>query len=52
MYEFENEPKEFMTDSFGDQKLDTSKQVNAEMSILPNTPDEYETKIGNIGGAN
>lgn len=43
--------KEFMTQSFGDSKLDKSTELNSSMSISPSSPDEYTRTIGgNLNG--
>lgn len=46
----QNQTKEFMSTSFGDEKLSKEMELNSTMSISPQTRDEYEQKIKNIGG--
>lgn len=37
---------------YGLEKLDKSKMLNANMSIQPQQPDDYESKVHTTGGAN
>ena len=42
----------FTKSDYGIDKLDKSSTLNPQMSITPNQPDEYETKIKSLGGEN
>ena len=48
--EQKNENREFMTESFGNQKADKSQELNATMTINEKGRDSYEEKIHNMGG--
>ena len=47
-----NENKSFMKESYGDNKVDKSSELNDRMTISETARDEYESKIHNIGGGN
>lgn len=48
-----NTTRSMTTDSFGDSKLDKSKELNSSMSVDKNVSgDEYTRKIRNITGGN
>lgn len=47
-----NQMKEFLTGTNGDAKLSKTAELTTEMSITAKGPDEYTTKIKNIGGTN
>lgn len=42
--------RSMMSSSFGDEKMNKSKELNSNMSISNNTPDEYTRKIQSLGG--
>lgn len=47
---YENTPKSFMNESFGDSKMDKSTELNSSMSIQEKSQDAYTSKIANITG--
>lgn len=47
---FENTKKDFMSQSFGDSKMDKSVELNESMTIHELAPDAYTNKIKNISG--
>lgn len=47
-----NRMKDFLTGTNGDTKLSKTAELTPEMSISSQGPDEYTTKIKNIGGTN
>lgn len=42
--------REFIGESFGDNKLSKSTELNESMSISDSSRDEYESKIHSLGG--
>lgn len=45
-----NAPRDFLPDSFGDNKINKSMELNSSMSIAAEGADEYEQRIRNLGG--
>lgn len=46
-----NTNRNFTEDSFEDYKFSKGLELNESMSIVPQSPDEYERTIDRIGGA-
>lgn len=46
-----NNMRDMMKSSYGDEKVDKSSELNESMSIAPSSPDEYSRKIMSIGGS-
>lgn len=42
--------RSMMSSSFGDEKMNKSKELNSSMSIANSSPDEYTRKIQSLGG--
>lgn len=49
--ENKNTTRSMMNGSYGDNKMDKSKELSDTMSIKPTSQDEYTRKINNIGGS-
>ena len=50
--EQDNTMRDTMQSSYGDEKLDKEKELNASMSIAPSGRDELENKLHNVKGGN
>ena len=46
------ETRSFAQSSYGNDKLDKSKELNSDMTIKETSPDEYTNKLENLGGNN
>ena len=44
------ETRSFTQSSYGNDKLDKSKELNSDMTIKETSPDEYTNKLENLGG--
>lgn len=47
-----NENRDFMSTSFGDEKLNKETELNESMSIQANGADELSQKLNTLGGTN
>lgn len=47
-----NEPREMMTTSFGENKLDKSMELNDSMTIKETGKDDYSQTLHSLGGNN
>ena len=45
-----NTTRSMISSSFGDEKANKEKELNASMSIANSSPDAYSNKIKSLGG--
>ncbi len=46
-----NAPRDFMPNTFGDQKLSKETELNANMSIANSEPDQFTNRLFSLGGS-